>query len=242
MSLVDKTVQEEHVELACVHCGGIVDYSRRVFGIAGNVIRTALPDPVVCDTQDCIDKQVSVEQEQERVAGEEYRQSRVYEAKKHIPLRYAQAISSELIDPKIAETGIGDSLFITGSVGTGKTFQACCAWMRYALLSSDRPVAVFLTASKLLERIRRSFDGEPFIIHRNTYLIIDDFGTHKITDWAQQCFLDIINDRYNDMSTTIITSNLSLADISRLYGDMVSSRIAESYRVVKIDGTDRRLA
>lgn len=72
-------------------------------------------------------------------------------------------------------------------------------------------------------------------------LFLDDIGTEKTTDWAQQTLYSIIDYRYREMLQTVITSNLSLNELSDKTGDRITSRIAEMCRVIELKGKDRRL-
>jgi len=54
----------------------------------------------------------------------------------------------------------------------------------------------------------------------------------KTTEWALQTLFVIIDRRYRNMVKTIITSNLSLNEISEKIGDRIASR-SEERRVGK---------
>lgn len=74
------------------------------------------------------------------------------------------------------------------------------------------------------------------------YLILDDFGAEKSSEFTIQSLYFIIDRRYSSMRTTIITSNLSLGQISEKVGDRIASRIAGMCKVIELKGRDRRLA
>ena len=56
-------------------------------------------------------------------------------------------------------------------------------------------------------------------------LIIDDFGTEKISDWVNDKYYYIINERYINRKVTIFTSNDSLQDVN--YDSRITNRILE---------------
>ena len=64
----------------------------------------------------------------------------------------------------------------------------------------------------------------------------------KPTDWVCEIIFRLINNRYEKMLTTIITSNFDLNQISDRLNDRIASRIAEMCIVKKMIGPDRRLA
>jgi len=135
-------------------------------------------------------------------------------------------------------------IFIDGNTGTGKTHLAvaCLHWLIPQTNVSYR----FLPTSELMLELKASFsrDGEKGVLdhHRKpTVLVLDDIGAEKVSDWSRQMFYTLIDRRYRDMSITIITSNLSLAKISELIDDRISSRIPEMCEVVHLTGPDKRV-
>jgi DNA replication protein DnaC len=58
-------------------------------------------------------------------------------------------------------------------------------------------------------------------------LIIDDLGAEQTTEFAKAVMFDILDYRYDnkDNCQTIITSNVSLNELSRVYSDRTTSRI-----------------
>lgn len=74
------------------------------------------------------------------------------------------------------------------------------------------------------------------------FLVMDDMGVEKTSDWSMQTLYTIIDRRYREMRKTIITSNLTLDEIARKLDDRISSRIAGMCRVVPLKGKDRRIS
>ena len=46
------------------------------------------------------------------------------------------------------------------------------------------------------------------------FLVLDDLGTSKVSDFVRQCWLDLIGAAYADEKVLIVTSNLSLDQLS----------------------------
>lgn len=141
------------------------------------------------------------------------------------------------------------NLLLYGNTGVGKTFLANC--MAKELLDAAHTV-VYLTAFELFDileknKFSKSYDeknemNEKFqYILNSDLLIIDDLGTELVNSFsASQVYL-CINERHLNQRATIISTNLSLDDISSLYSERVFSRIISDYQLLKIVGEDIRL-
>jgi len=174
----------------------------------------------------------------------------IYISKAGVPKRLLEAQDNRNI------TG-----FITGPAGSGKSWIAA-AMVRKALLEHKR--VRFIPVTKLLRCLRDSFSGnnhhsswlyddvddildgtDTEIINKLlglNLLILDDLGAEKTTDFAKQAIYEIIDGRYQAMKDTIITSNLSLQEISARFDDRIASRIAGMGKILKLTGKDRRLS
>lgn len=144
----------------------------------------------------------------------------------------------------------GGGLFLTGAIGCGKTLYAInvlLASLRLTFIKQQGPrVHKFITVSDLLEEIRKSFDGEsekdPVGFYSEVdFLILDDLGMEKITEWSLEKLFQIINYRYEFLKPTVITSNLSLQQLSAKIGDRIPSRITQMSMTKKFKEIDYRL-
>ena len=61
-------------------------------------------------------------------------------------------------------------------------------------------------------------------------LVIDDFGTEKVTDWVNDKFYHIINQRYVNKKVTIYTSNEIISDLD--YDKRIKDRVTEMSFVI----------
>lgn len=141
------------------------------------------------------------------------------------------------------------NILLYGNTGVGKTFLANC--IAKELLDKAHTV-VYLTAFELFDileknKFSRSYDERTEMNDRFQYilncdlLIIDDLGTELVNSFsASQVYL-CINERHLNQKATIISTNLSLDDISSLYSERVFSRIISDYKLLKIIGDDIRL-
>lgn len=108
-----------------------------------------------------------------------------------------------------------------------------------------RFVNVPIFMDKLRESIKlsesRAQDLWEFALERASVVVLDDFGKEKITDWVTERLYVLIESRYQNLKSTIVTSNRTLDELDDLgYGAAVS-RLQETGRVVKIDTIDQRI-
>lgn len=128
------------------------------------------------------------------------------------------------------------SSFIHGPVHSGKTvlagfmmLEAC----KQRFLNATTDTIIFLKIIELLHDLRSCFNGEgeseKQILEKYSeadFLVLDDFGNEKPTDWVLSVLYLLIDRRYENMKTTIFTSNHSLKDIAQKFGDdRITSRI-----------------
>jgi len=158
--------------------------------------------------------------------------------------------------------------YITGPRGTGKTHLAVALIVEHALRTEykvDPPshynggfagicsfeYPMFIPITELLLEIRDTFrksggegDSEKDIVDRYSscpLLVLDDLGVEKQTDWSMQTLYTLIDRRYREEMRTIITSNLSLDQLSERVDDRISSRIAGMCKIQTLKGKDRRI-
>ena len=128
---------------------------------------------------------------------------------------------------------IGMGLYIFSSTkGSGKTRMA--AGIANDLMYNHDMAVKFATGTRILNEIRHTYDHDTEMTESRLLdalatvdvLIIDDFGTEKVTDWVRDKFYEIINNRYMGKKITIFTSNEQINDLK--YGDRIISRIKET--------------
>ena len=75
------------------------------------------------------------------------------------------------------------------------------------------------------------------------FLLLDDLGAEKVSDFTLQTLYDLLDRRYGECLETLITSNLTLGQLAEhygLHGDRLASRIAGMGTTLAIKGKDRR--
>ena len=141
------------------------------------------------------------------------------------------------------------NLLFYGTTGTGKTFFCNC--IAKALLDRGYTV-LYMTAYELcsaFEAYRFRDKGRPAseegsiqdLIQNIDLLIIDDLGTEFSTALSVSDLFYCINQRILLQKANIISTNLGLSQISKVYSDRTFSRISGNYQLLKLFGPDLRL-
>jgi len=159
----------------------------------------------------------------------------------------------------------GHGLLLTGDVGIGKTHLA--VGILDALILGKGVRGLFCDYRELLKRIQESYN--PLVattelqilapVFEAEVLILDELGAQKPTDWVWDTVALILNTRYNDKRTTLITTNYPNAPaalaqqrtagpgnamreetLGDRIGERMRSRLAEMCVEVKMRGNDFR--
>ena len=163
------------------------------------------------------------------------------------------------------DTG-GKGLLFTGSIGVGKTHLAVGVLRR--LVQEKGCHGLFCDYRELLKNIQNSYNPQVNTtelellkpVFAADVLVLDDLGAQKPNEWVWDTVALILNTRYNDKQTTIVTTNYpdlpagggfkpdkdgkspmrgedSLGD---RIGDRMRSRLAEMCIKVEMKGEDFR--
>jgi DNA replication protein DnaC len=142
----------------------------------------------------------------------------------------------------------GDSILLRGNTGAGKTHLAI-AVLRDLVIDfevNSPSDACVITVPELLMEIRSTYGSDKYTeeevvkkYSRFPYLILDDIGAEKSTDWSIRILYMIIDRRNREMLPTIYTTNLSLSEIEEYLGPRIASRMAQS-TVITLDLPDYR--
>jgi DNA replication protein DnaC len=137
-------------------------------------------------------------------------------------------------------------LVIQGFNGCGKTHLA--AAIANQLRESGNQV-LFIVVPDLLDHLRSSFGPESRLsydalfekIKKIPVLILDDFGEHSATPWAQEKLYQLINYRYNARLATVITTCLSLDEMDSSVGSRLADlQICMNLNITAPDYRDRK--
>jgi len=159
----------------------------------------------------------------------------------------------------------GKGLLLVGGIGTGKTHLA--VGILKELISARGSACLFCDYRELLKQIQNSYNDSVQAtelqvlrpVFEAEVLVLDELGAVKPSEWVWDTVSLILNTRYNDNRTTIITTNFAdepAASVTRSLsparaaareeslgdriGERMRSRLHEMCRVVRMDGPDFR--
>src|SRR6266404_1278293 len=158
-------------------------------------------------------------------------------------------------------------LLLIGSIGVGKTHLSV-GIIKELLLSKGIP-CLFYDYRELLKQIQNSYNDSVKVteldvlrpVFETEVLLLDELGAVKPTEWAWDTVSLILNTRYNDKRTTIITTNFAddasqdgyvnpSSEFARAQratrrdtlgdriGERMRSRLHEMCRIIRMDGAD----
>lgn len=140
-----------------------------------------------------------------------------------------------------------ENLLLTGQTGLGKTFLCNC--IAKELLDNGFTVLYF-TAPQLFKLFEESrFHREDMeddskdmlsTLFDVDMLIIDDLGTESISTITVSDLFNVINSRYLNQTSTIISTNLTFGQLKDRYSERIVSRIIGQYTLLKFFGEDIR--
>ncbi|HYZ80818.1 MAG TPA: ATP-binding protein [Solirubrobacteraceae bacterium] len=139
----------------------------------------------------------------------------------------------------------GRGLWFMGNPGTGKTTLAML--VSKAALDAGRTVAIY-SLPRLLSEIRDVFraDGSfVALLDRLTevdLLHIDDLGAEQTTDWVLEALYSIVNARYEDERSIVLTTNcMDRDELCEQITPRTVSRLTEMCDELPLLGHDHRM-
>jgi DNA replication protein DnaC len=107
----------------------------------------------------------------------------------------------------------GKGLWFDGPVGTGKTSLAIL--VAKAAKEAGRSFAVY-PVPRLLAEIKRTFDRDSSDSYLGFFrrlctvdlLVLDDLGAEKQTEWVLEQLYSIVNERWQDRRSIVVTTNI----------------------------------
>jgi DNA replication protein DnaC len=141
-----------------------------------------------------------------------------------------------------SDLGIG--LYLFGSVGTGKTHLAVAA-MRELIKRGLR--GRFVNARRFILRCQTAFGREESaedvvyeLLDGANFLILDDLGSEKATDYVRQSLLHLVDECYTREIVIVVTSNVDFEVLNEI-DERIASRLIEMCDRVKFSEQDYRV-
>jgi DNA replication protein DnaC len=178
-------------------------------------------------------------------------------------ISFAQLTAARFVEEYDPREGKG--LLLVGGIGTGKTHLA--VGILKELIAARNRNCLFCDYRELLKQIQNSYNNSVQAtelevlrpVFETDVLVLDELGAVKPSEWVWDTVSLILNTRYNDNRTTIITTNfadepaagavrsLSPAraatreeSLGDRIGERMRSRLHEMCRIVKMEGPDFR--
>lgn len=170
--------------------------------------------------------------------------------------RYAESDFDNLNDPKPSESVIeacrlyaeqirseevpsGRGLYLWGPNGTGKTHLAVAITRHYGH-------SLFVNTLRLFDELKKSYAEkmpcDVFEAARHVrLLVLDDLGSERPSGWVQERFYALLSTRWDEMLSTVVTSNYSPKELADVIGSRSASRVLGSCLTLHVDGPDHRM-
>jgi DNA replication protein DnaC len=178
-------------------------------------------------------------------------------------LAASHLMARRFVDGYPATTG-GRGLLLTGSIGVGKTHLA--VGILQALIVEKGVHGLFCDYRELLKEIQHSYNPQVATTEMEILqpvfdaevLVLDELGAAKPTDWVWDTVALVLNTRYNDKRTTLITTNyadlppggggpgngagraMREETLGDRIGERMRSRLAEMCVTIEMHGEDFR--
>ena len=158
-------------------------------------------------------------------------------------LKTAKARVEQFVNEWMPQLGV-KGLLLMGGCGTGKTHLAVAALQE--IIQSEKPgKLLFSNFQDLIQEIQASFDADSPVDKSDILrplldadlLVLDELGSQKPSNFVHDILYYVINSRYNDVRTTIFTTN-NVDDLADRIGDRLRSRLYEMASVVQLTGVD----
>jgi DNA replication protein DnaC len=139
----------------------------------------------------------------------------------------------------------GRGLYFCGGVGTGKTHLAVAVMNE--LIRRKRVPSLFVTVPELLDNLRetynkpgRNLDEWMDAVQNADFLVLDDLGSERPTEWVRERIFVIVNHRYREALPTVFTSNIGPKDLAEQLGERTASRVIAMCDWIALEGDDYR--
>ena len=138
------------------------------------------------------------------------------------------------------------NILFMGQVGTGKSFLSNC--IANEIIKEGYSV-IYFSAVSLFETIssykfrKDKYSSEDSVkdIYSCDLLVIDDLGSEIVNQFVCSELFTIVNERFLQKKSTVISTNLSMKEIAERYSSRVFSRIHLYYDTCVLTGNDIRV-
>lgn len=218
-----------------MNCKKHGDYEAKTLKCLG--VEITMPCPKCAEEQEA--EQIAKElQDKERAENE---RKTLWIEKASIPKRYRGLLKfTPLEAQKTIHYNYDKNLVIVGGVGSGKTMYAC--WLGLEAINQHKTVR-YIIASDLERKIKDTW-GSKVLSEREVtdeyincdLLILDEIGRTTYNDYI----FKVIDGRYNNELPTILLGNIETAEIGKVLGEAIASRLRTNVKVLSFGKEDMR--
>ena len=135
-------------------------------------------------------------------------------------------------------------VILTGATGTGKTYTA--KLIEHELTNKGFKVhftSTFTLVKRMKDHLFSQDATAPYDFFESDLLIIDDLGAEPSIKNGDELLYTVINERYSNNKSLLITTNLSKDQVSTRYEDRILGRIYDKAKsaVIIFNGKDLRI-
>lgn len=136
------------------------------------------------------------------------------------------------------------NVVLTGATGTGKTY--CAKLIEHQLTQKGFKVhmtSTFNLVKRMKDHLYSQDTSAPYDFFDCDLLIIDDLGAEPTIKNSDELLYTVINERYTNNKSLLVTTNLSKDQIQTRYGDRIFGRIYDKVKsaVIIFNGKDLRI-
>lgn len=136
------------------------------------------------------------------------------------------------------------SLLMQGATGLGKTHLSLAIAnvvlnKRFGVIYGSTPNILSKLERERFRYTRAYEDSEKYLLDCDL-LILDDLGTEYSTAYSSSTIYNIINSRIMTAKPTIISTNLSVRELEKIYSERLVSRIMGNHLRLRFLGSDIR--
>lgn len=202
---------------------------------------------MACTCSDPATRSCTECQEHEAAKRESRRATRIDRSGLPSDLRYLSLLGAPSTEAanaaRLWANGEIRGLCLTGPVGVGKTWLAgAAAWTRLQNYSVK-----WVSVARLMTQLRAGFGSEmktqaDRIVAGTGAIVLDDLDKASPTDFGKEVLFAAIDNRVEEGSPLLVTTNQPLSGLGSKLGAPIASRLAGYCEVIRMVGEDRRLA